>query len=289
MADAAAAVCSTIAAFCCVMRSSSCTAWHRSARPRGSARARRRPPHPAAGPPDATTRRSPRWWPRHWRTTPVPGLHLVDAARDQRLDLARGVGTALGQHAHLAGDDRESHAPAHRHGPLPPRRSAPGCWSGTQCCRWCRRSRRSVPTRTGCPPSSAPRRRITRPPSAAVCALCRASLGGLLRCARTCSSPSTRSAPSTRPTASRLAAVCSVRADRSCAPEAISLLECTMSSLDRRTRSTMPRSESCIALSSSISCAASSAPHGDGEVVRSPSVMARRWRRVSRRPPSITR
>ena len=61
-----------------------------------------RPPRPAprtvtvVSPPDSSTHGA--------------ALDLLDAARDQVLDLARGGGAALGQRAHLAGDDREAAA-----------------------------------------------------------------------------------------------------------------------------------------------------------------------------------
>jgi len=65
---------------------------------------------------------------------------------------------------------------------------------------------------------------------------------------------------------SRLAAMCSVRPDRSFAPDAISVVAVTIASLAARTSVTIERIASCIARRSSISSAASSRPHGCGEV-----------------------
>ena len=130
--------------------------------------------------------------------------------------------------------------------------------------------------------------RITRPPSSAMPALCRATREASSMCvtllftlAAICFID--------RVDCSSAAAACRVRSDRSAAPPATSSLACAMPSLERRTLCTMLRSDACMRLSSSISWALSSLPQARGAVVRSPSLMARRWRRDSRSPPSITR
>ena len=129
---------------------------------------------------------------------------------------------------------------------------------------------------------------MTRPPSVAISALWRARCDASCTCSVLLFTVEAISSIDAADS-SRLAAAASVRRDKSMAPLAISVAVCTISSPERRTRQTMLRSASCILCSSTIRSAASSLPQGSGEVVRSPSVMARRWRRVSRRPPSITR
>ncbi len=89
--------------------------------------------------------------------------------------------------------------------------------------------------------------------------------------------------------ASRLAAACSLRRLRSIDALEISSLAYTRPLDAVRTSVTMPRSECCISASVIISAAASSEPQGRGVVVRSPAVMALRWRSTSARPPRITR
>src|SRR6266581_3817368 len=116
--------------------------------------------------------------------------------------------------------------------------------------------------------------RITRPPFAATWALCPATRAASSVCSVVLFTVEEISSIDAAHSW-RLAAACSVRPERSVAPLAISLLDRTISSLELRTRSTMARSDSCIRRSSSISCEASSLPQSDGEVVRSPSVMAR--------------
>ncbi len=88
---------------------------------------------------------------------------------------------------------------------------------------------------------------------------------------------------------SRLAAACSLRWLRSVEALAISSLAWTRPCDAVRTSVTMPRRECCICASVVISAAASSEPQGRGVVVRSPSVIALRWRSTSARPPRITR